>query len=144
MQMSHDQILREISSVLAILPDVIVESIDITPANTSMTLCVNLPNSLAVVVYTAEGANFPLHLWTEAPDRSIGTAADGKYLRYRLSSCASAPSVAIETFTLFGCFIVRYLFGADLMAKSDANVFLEKWDGELIKVTGLMPLAANQ
>jgi hypothetical protein len=116
------QLLEDIGSVLTILPEVTVDSID----SVSITLCINQLDSLAVVTYASDGANLPLHLWSVASGRT--NIADQKYLRYRLVLLGRSVDDAIESFEVFGCFLVGYLVAAGLLAEENANMLLEKWN----------------
>lgn len=127
--MSHDQALREIAATLATLPYVAVEDITLPPAKPSITFTVAHLDSLGVVVYSADGANLPMHLWTVAPGRPISERATGKHIRYRLSAVELDSAMAMDRFIVFGCYLAWYLYDAALLPKAAANALLEKWDG---------------
>ena len=130
--MGHDPVLREIALTLAALPAVTVEEVALAPAPPSITFMVGELNSLGVVIYSIEGANLRLHLWTTAPGRPISARANGNAIRYRLSAGDLEPTAAIGRFMALGCYLAWYLYDVGLLTKAGANDLLQKWGGVLV------------
>ncbi len=123
--------IKELSTVLKMLPGVNVVTTAIDEINISIELSIMQIESIGPILYAANGANLPFNIYSKAPREPVNERANPVNICYEISAKnnISINGTALDALKLFGTFIVWYLHGIGKMPKTESNRLLSMWDG---------------